>query len=417
METEHAFDPLPGLPEGVVSRRLAVRDLDVHILEAGPRDAPLILLLHDFPEFAFSWRHVILPLATLGYHVVAPDTRGYGRTKPRDPSAQRPVEYEDDLRPYRQLNLVHDVVALVFALGHTSVAVLIGHDFGSTLTGNCAFVRPDLFRKVIFMSAPYTGPLALPFASDPALRTSTDPDSEKEKAQAHAPVSPAALVAYVGAMLTQLDPPRKHYMQYFCGPSANADILHAPQGLHAFFRGYFHAKSGDWVGDDPHPIAPMPEALASLPHYYVMPAEASMADVARMHAPTAEDVEEKSSRWLPDTDLKVYAGEFGRTGFQGGLNWYRGLVAKEEYVEELSVFSGRKIEVPAMYLAGKKDWGIYQFPGALDKLRKEVCTKMDDEDVVLIEGAGHWVQQEKAEEVVKQIKRFLDKHSSRGRRL
>ena len=70
-----------------------------------------------------------------------------------------------------------------------------------------------------------------------------------------------------------------------------------------------------------------------------------------------------------------------------------------------------------MYLAGKKDWGIYQFPGALDKLRKEVCTKMDDEDVVLIEGAGHWVQQEKAEEVVKQIKRFLDKHNSRGRRL
>ena len=408
MSNEAAQKSLPGLPEGVISRTVEVRDLNVHILEAGSRNAPLILLLHGFPELAFSWRRVILPLAALGYHVVAPDARGYGRTTPRDPSARRPVSYDDDLRPYRQLNLVHDVVALVSALGHTSVAALVGHDFGSTLTGNCAFVRPDLFRTVVFMSAPYTGPPALLFATDPALHT----DSASEaKTKGQAPVSPAALVAYAGAMLVRLDPPRKHYMQYFCGPSANADILQAPQGLHAFFRGYYHAKSGDWVGDDPHPIAPTPDGMAVLPHYYVMPAAETMADVARTHAPTAkEEAAGKSDRWLPDADLAVYVGEYGRTGIQGGLNWYRGLVDKEEFSEELSVFSGRKIEVPAMYLAGKRDWGIYQFPGALDKLRSEVCTRMDDEDVVLIEGAGHWVQQEQAGEVVKQIKRFLEKY-------
>ncbi|KAI1784552.1 alpha/beta-hydrolase [Ganoderma leucocontextum] len=408
MDTKLALNPLPGLPEGITSRTLEVRDLEVHILEAGPRNAPLILLLHGFPELAFSWRNVILPLANLGYHVVAPDSRGYGRTRPRDPSAQRPVEYEDDLRPYRQLNLVHDVVALVFALGHTSVAALIGHDFGSSLTGNCAFVRPDLFRTVVFMSAPYTGPLALPFASDPALRRTADPES---KAKPTLPTSPATLIAYAGAMLAQLDPPRKHYMQYFCGPGASAEILRAPQGLHAFLRGYFHAKSGDWDAgaDEPHPVAPTPDGLASLPHYYVMPAAASMADVARAHAPTAEEVAGKSSRWLPDADLGVYVEEYARTGFQGGLNWYRGLVAKEEFAEELSLFSGRKIEVPAMYLAGKKDWGVYQLPGTLDNLRKKVCAKMEDEDVVLVEGAGHWMQQEQAEEVVKQIKRFLEK--------
>ncbi|KAM5533784.1 hypothetical protein V8D89_012559 [Ganoderma adspersum] len=403
MSSEPTPNPLPGLPEGVISRTLEVRDLTVHILEAGSRDAPLILLLHGFPELAFSWRRVILPLAALGYHVVAPDARGYGRTTPRDPS--EPVAYEDDLRPYRQLNLVHDVVALVSALGHTSVAALVGHDFGSTLTGSCAFVRPDLFRAVVFMSAPYTGPPALPFATDPAFHTESE-----AKAKGQGPVSPAALVAYAGAMLAKLNPPRKHYMRYFSGPSANADILQAPQGLHAFFRGYYHAKSGDWVGDDPHPIAPTPEGMASLPHYYVMPAAETMADVARVHAPTAEEVAGKSSRWLPEADLAVYAGEYGRTGIQGGLNWYRGLVDKEEFSEELSVFSGRKIEVPTMYLAGKKDWGIYQFPGAVDKLRKEVCARMDDEDVVLIEGAGHWVQQEQAEEVVKHLKRFLEKY-------
>ncbi len=406
MSSEPTPNILPGLPDGIVSRAIEVRDLNMHILEAGQRDAPLILLLHGFPELAFSWRAVILPLASLGYHVVAPDGRGYGRTTPRDPSARQPVSYDDDLRPYRQLNLVHDVVALVYALGHPSVAALVGHDFGSTLTGNCAFVRPDLFRAVVFMSAPYTGPLALPFASDPALRT----ESESE-AKGQTPVSLAALVAYAGTMLAQLSPPRKHYMQYFCGPSANTDMLQAPQGLHAFLRGYFHAKSGDWAGDgdEPRPIAPTPDGMASLPHYYVMPAEASMADVARAHAPTAEEVAEKSSRWLPDADLDVYVGEYGRTGIQGGLNWYRGLVAREEFAEELGVFSGRKIEVPAMYLAGKKDWGIYQFPGALDKMRREVCARMDDEDVVLVAGAGHWVQQEQAGEVVKQITRFLEK--------
>ncbi|PIL23239.1 hypothetical protein GSI_14549 [Ganoderma sinense ZZ0214-1] len=409
MASETTSNLLPGLPEGIISRTLQVRDLNVHILEAGTRDAPLLLLLHGFPELAFSWRAVILPLAALGYHVVAPDGRGYGRTTSRDPgSVQRPVAYDDDLRPYRQLNLVHDVVALVSALGYKSVAALIGHDFGSTLTGNCVFIRPDLFRAVVFMSAPYTGPLALPFASDPALRTSSSSSPE-----AQVPVSPAVLVAYAGKMLGQLDPPRKHYMQYFCGRTANADIVQAPQGLHAFFRGYYHAKSGDWSGDgdDPHPIAPTPDGMASLPHYYVMPTAETMADVAAAHAPTAEEEAEKSSRWLPDADLAVYAGEYGRTGIQGGLNWYRGLIDKEEFAEELSVFSGRRIEVPVMYLAGKKDWGIYQFPGALDKLRKEVCARMDDEDVVLIEGAGHWVQQEQPGEVVKEIKRFLEKYN------
>ena len=87
MSHEAAQKPLPGLPEGVMSRTLEVRDLNVHILEAGPRNAPLILLLHGFPELAFSWRRIILPLAALGYPVVALDARGYGRTTPRDLSA------------------------------------------------------------------------------------------------------------------------------------------------------------------------------------------------------------------------------------------------------------------------------------------------------------------------------------------
>ncbi|RPD61449.1 alpha/beta-hydrolase [Lentinus tigrinus ALCF2SS1-6] len=360
------------------------------------------MLLHGFPELSYSWRNILVPLARQGYYVVAPDGRGFGRTKPRNPvtpGGNRPVAFEDDLHPYRMLNLVHDVVALIFALGYTSVASLIGHDFGSTLTGYCAVARPDLFRSVILMSAPFAGAPALPFATDSA------PD-----APAAQPTPPWVLDQFVDGALAKLDPPRKHYTHYFSGPTANADIMGAPQGLHAFLRSYFHMKSADWEANDPQPLPlpPNPVSLARLPHYYVMPRDASMADVVREGAPSAEEVQAKSAKWLPDNVLGVYVSEYGRTGFQGGLNKYRGMIS-ESTAEELSLFSGRKVEVPAMYLSGRKDWGVFQYPGALDKMRTEEFTRMAEEDVVLLDGAGHWVQQERPEDVVKQIQRFLTK--------
>ncbi|KAI0716791.1 alpha/beta-hydrolase [Earliella scabrosa] len=391
------------LPDGITARTLPIRDLEIRLLDAGDRTAPLLLLLHGYPELAYSWREVIIPLSRLGYHVVAPDLRGYGRTKPRDPQApggDRPVQFSDDLRPFHFLNIVHDVVALVYALGYTSVASLIGHDFGSNLAGYCAVVRPDLFRTIIMMSAPFSGAPALPFAID------TAPDAPEAR-----PVPPWLLAPQVDAALAQLDPPRKHYTHYFSGPTANADMLEAPQGLHAFLRSYFHMKSADWDANDPHPLPlpPSADGLARLPHYYVMPRDATMVDVARADAPSAQEVETKSRRWFPDDALAVYVSEYGRTGFQGALNHYRAMI-EEAAAEELRLFSGKRIEVPAMYLSGKKDWGVYQHPGALQKMQKVVCTSMADEDVVLVEGAGHWVQQERPEEVVAQIRRFLSKN-------
>ncbi|RDX43124.1 alpha/beta-hydrolase [Lentinus brumalis] len=390
----------PGLPEEITSRSLAVRDLELHILEAGDRTAPLVLLLHGFPELSYSWRNIIVPLSRQGYRVVAPDGRGYGRTKPNIPGGDyRPVAFQDDLHPYRMLNLAHDVIALVAALGYTSVAVVIGHDFGSTLAGYCAVARPDLFRSVILMSAPFTGAPALPFATDSA------PD-----APAARPVRPWLLDRLVDAGLAQLNPPHKHYTHYFSDPSANAEMTEPPQGLYAFLRAYFHMKSADWEGNDPQPlpVPPTAEGLARLPHYYVMPRDASMADVVREGAPSAEEVQTKSARWLPNDVLGVYVSEYGRTGFQGGLNKYRGMI-NESTAEELSLFSGKKVEIPAMYLSGKKDWGVFQQPGALEKMRTEVFTRMAEEDVVLIDGAGHWVQQEQPQEVMKHIQRFIAK--------
>lgn len=378
------------LPPGVSSREIAVSDLNMHVLEAGDLSHPLILLLHGFPELAFSWRKVVLPIARLGYRVVVPDQRGFGRTRPRS-TAQAPIRYDDDAHPYRILNIVRDIVALVYALGHRSVAAVIGHDLGSRIAAFCTLVRPDLFHSVVMMSAPFDGPPMLPFDVDRRSITATLPNVSSAEAR---------------AFFASLDPPRKYYVPYFAGPQANDDMLEAPQGLHAFLRAYFHTKSADWAQNDPHLLSSHdPHELAQLPPYYMMPLTATMPEAVAPHTPSQEEVQRNV--WLPDEDLAVYVAEYGRTGFQGGMNWYRAM--QPEMSDELAVFAGKKIECPAMFVCGRKDWGVFQTPGALERMTSEACARMDDEDVVFVDGAGHWVQQEQPEEVVKHIERFFKK--------
>src|ERR1044072_6398596 len=159
MERNADFAELP-LPTGIRSRFVDnVNGLTMHLLEAGYEHAgrPCLLLLHGFPELAYSWRRIMLPLAAAGFHVVAPDQRGYGRTTGWD------SDYDGDLAPFRMLNVVKDALALVFALGHRSVAAVIGHDFGSPAAAFCALARPDVLRSVVMMSAPFAGPPMLPF--------------------------------------------------------------------------------------------------------------------------------------------------------------------------------------------------------------------------------------------------------------
>ena len=148
------------LPAGVRARFVDnVNGLRMHVLEAGftPRNRPCVLLLHGFPELAYSWRKLMLPLAEAGFHVVAPDQRGYGRTTGWS------ADYDGDLHPFSILNAVRDALALVLALGHRSVAAVVGHDFGASVAAWCALIRPDVFRSVALMSAPFAGPPSFPF--------------------------------------------------------------------------------------------------------------------------------------------------------------------------------------------------------------------------------------------------------------
>lgn len=125
-------------------------------------------------------------------------------------------------------------------------------------------------------------------------------------------------------------------------------------------------------------------------------------------------VYQKSSRWLPDEQLQVYVDEYGRNGFQGGLNWYK-IQTQQSFLSDYEIWAGRKIEVPLAFVAGVKDWGTYQEPGAVEALesgragRKELYRGTH-----LVEGAGHWVTQERPGECVEVIARLAGEALGRG---
>src|SRR5471032_91342 len=311
--------PLPAsaLPPGIRARTVDNSNgLAMHVLEAGfaPAGRPCLLLLHGFPELAFSWREVMLPLAEAGYHVVAPDQRGYGRTTGWNGA------YDGDLAPFRLLNLARDALGLVAALGHREVAAVVGHDFGSPVAAWCALVRPDIFRSVALMSAPFAGPPALPFG------TSDAPPRPKPEDPVH-------------RELAALPRPRKHYQWYYSTREANADMHRAPQGVHDFLRGYYHHKSADWKANAPYPLQGWTaNELAKLPTYYVMDLAKGMAETVAEEMPSAAVI--AANRWLPDRELSFYSDEYARTGFQGGLQWYR-CGTSGAFTSELETFSGR----------------------------------------------------------------------------
>jgi pimeloyl-ACP methyl ester carboxylesterase len=353
--------------------------------EAGPVDDPTpIVLLHGWPELAFSWRHQIKAFAEAGCRVVAPDQRGYGRT------TGWAAGYDDDLRPFRMLNVVRDAIGLVFAFGYREVAAVVGHDFGSPVAAWCALLRPDVFRSVALMSAPFTGPPALPFDTDGKPLT--------------APAGPS-----IHESLAALPRPRKHYQHYFSSRPAAAQMRYCPQGVHDFLRAYFHYKSADWKANRPQRLASWTAAeLAKMPTYYIMDLAEDMPATVAKEMPGTDQI--AACTWLPDRDLAVYAAEFERSGFQGGLNWYRAETGGA-FASEQQIFAGRRIEVPSVFIAGNSDWGVYQQPGALERMQEVACANMLG--CHLLDGAGHWVQQEQPDAVAKLLVEFLRQTGSR----
>ncbi len=373
------MEPLPAevLPDGVGARFAPnINGLTMHLLEAGDPQAPLLLLLHGFPELAYSWRKVMPALAQAGFHVVAPDQRGYGRTTGWD------ADYDGDLAQFRMLNLARDALGLVYALGRREVHAVIGHDFGSPVAAWCALTRPDVFRRVVLMSAPFGGPPAIPFgAAGPAAGPRRD----------------------IHADLAALDPPRLHYQWYYSERRANAELMGSPQGVHAFLRAYYHHKSADFAANRPYPLAGWTAAeLARLPTYYVMEKARTMPETVAEVMPTAAEI--AACRWLQEAEMAVYAAEYQRTGFQGGLSWYRAATSGI-LRSEMELFAGRTIDIPSAFIAGASDWGVHQTPGVFEAMQSRVLSDM--RGCWLIDGAGHWVQQEQPAETSRRILEFL----------
>jgi pimeloyl-ACP methyl ester carboxylesterase len=315
------------LPSGIRSRYVDTNNnMRMHVLEAGfeHRSRPCVVLLHGFPELAYTWRHQLLPLADAGFHVVAPDLRGVGR------SAVRPVAFDDDVLPYALLNRVGDVLGLVRALGYNQVA------------------------------------------------------------------------AVIGKKLAALPRPRKHYQWYSATQGANEDMWQAPQGVHDLLRALYYYKSADWSGNQPFPLKAWTAAeLTKMPAYYIMDLKKGIAETVAEQMPSPEYV--AACRWMTEADLQVYASEYDRTGFQGGLNLYRIF----DVAGDLNIFAGRTLDVSSCYIAGAREWGVYQTPGAFEAMQRGACTKLLG--VHLVKGAGHSVAEEQPQEVNRLLIEFLQR--------
>jgi pimeloyl-ACP methyl ester carboxylesterase len=314
----------------VTTRTVAVGDVDLFLHEAGDPEAPPVILCHGFPELGYSWRHQLEPLAEAGYHVLAPDQRGYGRSS--KPEA---------LTDYDILHLTDDVLGLIDGTGHERAAV-VGHDWGSMVVWNLALRAPERLAGVVGMSVPF-----LPRGDQPPVQ-----------------------------MMRQLFGDNFFYIVYFQEPGvADAEL-----------------------GADP--ARTMRRMLAGLT---VDPARA--ADPSTMFAPGDAGFVDRIPEpdglpdWLTQAELDHYIEEFARTGFTGGINWYRNLDRNWELMADTA---GAKVEVPARFIGGALDPVLMMSPPALQD-----GWLADDRGTVLVDGAGHWVQQEKPAETNAALLGFL----------
>jgi pimeloyl-ACP methyl ester carboxylesterase len=247
-----------------------------------------------------------------------------------------------DIAAYTQLHLVGDMVALVRALGETR-AVIVGHDWGAPVAWNSALLRPDVFRAVVGMSVVFTAPSRLDLLT--ALRQQGIED---------------------------------FYIQYFQAPGvAEAEL---EQDVARTIRLVQFNGSGD---------APRRPAFGRL-----------AAGTGFLHGMTEP---ERLPGWLTESDIAEYVAAFSRTGFRGGLNWYRNIARSSEL---LAPWRGATIRQPSMFIAGTRD-AVIKFPGTKERIDTLPQALPDLRGCHLIEGAGHWIQRERATEVNEFLLSFL----------
>ncbi len=310
-------------------RLVETNGVRLRVTEAGEQGAPVVVLAHGFPELAYSWRHQIPVLAQAGYHVLAPDQRGYG-------GSSRPDAIED----YNIAALCGDLVGLLDDVA-TQRAVIVGHDWGSMVAWNFPLFHPDRVAGVVGMSVP------------PVPR----------------PLAPPTQI------WRELFGENFFYILYFQEPGvADANLGRDPK--ETMRRVIGGPRRPDDHGAAARMLAPGPEGWVER-----LPEPIALAD------------------WITQDELDHYITEFTRTGFTGGLNWYRNFDLNWELTADTPATT---VIVPSLFITGSKDV-VRTFTRA-DRAR-EVAT--GDYQELVIDGAGHWIQQERPEEVNDALLKFL----------
>ena len=179
-------------------------------------------------------------------------------------------------------------------------------------------------------------------------------------------------------------------------------MWHAPQGVHDLLREYYYFKSADWEGNRPFPLKGWTASeLAKMPTYYIMDLDKGVAATVSEYQPSSAYV--AACKWMTEADLQVYSQQFQRTGFQGGLNYYRidGVFSPES---GLNAYSGKTIDVPACFIGGASEWATYQSPGSFERMHTN-CMQL--KGVHLVPGAGHSIVEEQPEAVNRLLIDFL----------
>ena len=245
------------------------------------------------------------------------------------------------LDAYTQLHMVGDVIGVLDGLKLPN-AVIVGHDWGALVAWNAALMRPDRIRAVAGLSVPY-----MPRSGTSVLQAMRARGNDG------------------------------FYMAYFQQPDVPEEDLE--RDVELSLKRIFYTLSGD------PPEAERWKAVVPKGLTFVQ----SLAEPKQLPA------------WLSQAELDVYVKSYRRTGFRGGLNWYRN---SDRNTELLAPFHGAGISVPALYVAGKRD-AVVQW--SEQSIRQLPVNLRDWRGTVLLENAGHWVQQEAPAEVNKALLQFL----------
>ena len=313
----------------VGGRIVETNGVELFVREAGPPDGPVVVLSHGFPELSYSWRHQIPVLADAGYHVLAPDQRGYGRSS-------RP----DGIEQYDIVHLADDLLGLLDDVDAES-ATFVGHDWGAILVWQMSVMHPARVDAVTGISVPF---------------------------QRRGPSPPIARMRerFAGVFF---------YILYFQEPGvADAELNADPSST---MRRMLSIGTATPAPSD---------AFAAL-------AEDGRGFLERLPEP------DRLPTWLTDLEFDVYVDAFTRTGFSGPLNWYRNFDRNWQLTAHLD---GAKVEVPSLFIGGADDPVlIVTPPSVMDGW------VTDHRGSILLEGAGHWLQQERPAEVNAALLDFL----------